>query len=174
MGLLQLDEGYEDEENYYSDEEEDEEDEEEETDGPDGEEGETEVFINPYSGHLDIVTEEGDNGGDTDTSGSNNTSSGEVTPLVYMEEDEDNIIGLFGLRVAELMHDIEGETGGGGSGGNGVGREKRGRETDKVKESGRRRNATDKEQDHDDGEDDDEEEKPAQVPPMIQVYIAHN
>lgn len=164
MGLLQLDEGYEDEENDYSEEDEgeDEEDEEEETDGPDGEEdGEAEVFINPYSGLLEIVTEEGDDGGDTDTSGSNNTSSGEVTPLVYMEGDEDSIIGLFGLRVGELVQDIEGETGGGGSGGNGVGREKRGRETGKVKESGRRRNATDKEQD---GEDDDEE-KPAQVPP---------
>lgn len=162
MGLLQLDEGYEDEENYYSDEEEEEE--EEETDGPDGEEDaeEASVFIGPNGGHLEIVMEEGDDGGDTDTSGSNNTSSGEVTPLVYMEGDEDSDSGMFGLRVRELVQDIEGETGGGGSGGNG-GREKRGRETDKAQESRRRRNATDEEQDHDDGEDDDEEEKPAQV-----------
>lgn len=105
--------------------------------------------------------------GDTDTSGSNNTSPGEVTPLVFMEGDEDSDSGaLFGpIRAVELVHDSEGEAGGSGSGGSGVSREKRGRETDKVRENGRRRNAADEDQNDGDEEDNDEEEKPAQVPP---------
>lgn len=150
MGLLQLDEGYEDEEDEYSEEEE----EEDETD---------------ESGGEDVEIEGGVDSGDTDTSGSNNTSPGEVTPLVFMEGDEDSdSVALFGpVRAVELVQDSEGEAGGSssGSGGSGMSGEKRGRETDKVRENGRRRNAADEEQDDGDGEDNDEEDKPAQVPP---------
>lgn len=160
-GLLQLDEGYDDDGNEYSEEEEDESDAEEDN--------EDEVFIGSGGGHLEIVTEE--DSSDTDTSGSNTTSTGEVTPL---EEDDTGILaGIFGpVRVVELVQDSEGEAGGGGGG---VSREKRGRETNKVRESARRK-AADEGQDYNDGED-DEEEKPAQVLTsllMIQIDITYN
>lgn len=163
-GLLQLDEGYDDDGNEYSEEEEDESDAEEDN--------EDEVFISSSGGHLEIVTEDGS---DTDTSGSNTTSAGEVTPPEENGDSDAGILaGIFGpVRVVELVQDSEGESGGSGGG---VSREKRGRETNKVRESARRK-AADEEQDHNDGEDDDEEEKPAQVLTsllMIQIYITYN
>lgn len=162
--MLQLDEGYDDEGNEYSEEEEDESDAEEDN--------EDEVFIGSGGGHLEITEEDGS---DTDTSGSNTTSAGEVTPREENGDSDAGILaGIFGpVRVVELVQDSEGEAGGGG----GVSREKRGRETNKVRESARRK-AADEGQDYNDGEDDEEEEeKPAQVLTsllMIQIDITYN
>lgn len=129
--LLQLDEGYDGQSSGYSEEEEESNTEED---------AEFEVSS---PGYLESVTE--------DSSGSNTTSADEVASPVYAGESE-----VFEpARGVELAQDSEGEAG------SGVSREKRGRETDKVRESARRK-AADEEQDYNDGED-DEEEKPAQV-----------
>lgn len=184
MGLIQLDEGYDDEGNGYSEEEEEEEDDDESQSTDADAEAEVEVFLGPGGGHVEVVTEE--ESSETDTSVSNSTSttsSGEVggftsyysfgpDPESSVEESEDSdgglLTGVIGpVRVVELVQDSEGDIGSDG-------REKRGRESNKVHGgNGRRRKAEGGEHDDDEADDDDEEERPAQVLTLSKTFT-HN
>lgn len=166
VGLLQLDEGYDDEGHDYSEEEEA---------GPPSTDADSEAevgaFLGPGGGHVEVVTQ--GEGSETDTSVSNSTSTAssedvgftsyysfgaEIESSVEESEGDSRVLaGVFGpVGVVELVQDSEGEAGAGG-------REKHVKKADKVRESGRRRKASDEGREGEAEDDDDEEEKPAQV-----------